>query len=105
MTAMRLADSSGPKLSRFRILELLSQEVLGFTCSGLAKRAGQDWNTRSFRASLATRLRKLRQQGLVRSDLDKLSRPAHSRRAGVCRWRLTGRGLARLSWARSRKLI
>jgi hypothetical protein len=103
---MRLADSSEAKLSRFRILELLSGALFGLTCSGLAERTGQqNSGTRSFQASIATRLRRLRRLGLVRCDLDRLSRPAHSRRVGVYRWRLTGRGSDRLSWARSKKLI
>jgi hypothetical protein len=98
---MRLADSSRAKLSRFRILDLLSEGLFGFTCIQLAKRSGQeDSGTRSFRASLATRLRRLRALGLVRCDLDKFSRPAHSSRDGIYRWRVSERGIARLKWAK-----
>src|SRR5271154_5669110 len=98
---MRLADSRRAKLSRFRILDLLSEGLFGFTCTQLAKRSGHKGNdTRSFRASLATRLRRLQSSGLVNRDLDKLSRPAHSLPDGVYRWRLTAHGIARLKWAK-----
>jgi hypothetical protein len=103
---MRLADSRRAKLSRFRILDLVSEGIIGFTCSQLAKRSGQkSWNTRSFRASLTTRLRRLYQLGLIRRDLDKISRPAHSRKNGIYRWRITSRGIMRLKWAKEKKLI
>lgn len=98
---MRLADSSRVNLSRFRILDLLSESLCGFTCIQLAKRSGQDESdSRSFRASLATRLRRLRTLGLVRCDLDKFSRPSHSRKIGVYRWRISERGVERLRWAK-----
>src|SRR5580698_6523432 len=98
---MRLADSSRAKLSRFRILDLLSEGLFGFTCVQLAKRSGQKGNdTRSFRASLTTRLRRLQSSGLVNRNLDKFSRPAHSPREGIYRWRLSARGIARLKWAK-----
>jgi hypothetical protein len=98
---MRLADSRRANLSRFRILDLLSEGLFGFTCTQLAKRSGQKGNdTRAFRASLATRLRRLQSSGLVNRDLDKFSRPAHSLRQGVYRWRLTAHGIARLKWAK-----
>jgi hypothetical protein len=103
---MRLADSRRAKLSRFRILDLVSEAIIGFTCSQLAKRSGQtNWNTRSFRANLTTRLRRLHQQGLIRRDLDKVSRPAHSRRDGIYRWRITSRGVMRLRWAKQKELV
>jgi hypothetical protein len=100
---MRLADSRRAKLSRFRLLDLISQGIIPFTCNQLAKRSGQtSWYTRSFRANLATRLRKLHQQGLIQPYLDRTSRPAHSRRSGIYRWRITQRGRDRLAWARSK---
>jgi hypothetical protein len=103
---MRLADSRRAKLSRFRILDLVSEGIIGFTCSQLAKRSGQESsNTRSFRASLTTRLRRLYQLGLIRRDLDRVSRPAHSHKNGVYRWRITPRGIMRLKWAKEKKLI
>ena len=103
---MRLADSRRAKLSRFRILDLVSDGIIGFTCSQLAKRSGQPaWNTRSFRANLTTRLRRLHQQGLIRRDLDKISRPAHSRPEGIYRWWITQRGEDRLAWAKSEGLL
>jgi len=77
---MCIADSSHIKLSRFRILELVSGAIFGLTCSELAKRSGQEhWNARSFRASLATRLRRLRDLCLAKYELDTFSRPARSR--------------------------
>lgn len=103
---MSLANSSGKTLSRFTILELLSKSFFGLTCQGLAERAGQEqWNTRSGRASLATRLRRLRSFGLVYRELDGLSRPARSRREGVYRWRISERGRCRLKWARDNELV
>lgn len=103
---MSIADSSRQKLSRFRILELISKSLFGLTCADLVKRAGQEhWNTRSGRASLATRLRRLRSLGLIRPELDKLFRPARSRRSGIYRWRITARGEQRLAWANKKKLV
>ena len=37
--------------------------------------------------------------------MDRLSRPAHSRRAGVYRWWITQRGQERLVWAKSKGLV
>jgi len=106
MDRRALANSSEPKLSRFRILDLLSAAIFGLTCSALAECTGQRrWNTRSFQASLTTRLRRLRQLGLIRRDLDKLSRPARSSRDGIYRWSITSRGRDRLAWARSKDLL
>ena len=103
---MRLADSSRAKLSRFRILELLSEGLFGFTCIQLAKRSGLGgWEARSFQASLATRLRRLRALGLVNRELDKFARTNHSRRIGVFRWRISERGAQRLEWAKSKELV
>jgi len=101
MTVTRLANSSQQHVSRFRILALLSGSVVGLTCLELAQRTGKaNSATRSFRASLATRLRHLRRYGLVDFYYCKLFRPRRSRRIGVRRWRLTDRGRKRLDWAR-----
>lgn len=98
---MRLADSSRAKLSRFRILDLLSESLFGFTCAELAKRSGQEnWDTRSFRASLASRLRRLQFSALVKCELDKFSRPPRSSPHGIYRWRISARGVKRLKWAK-----
>jgi hypothetical protein len=98
---MRLADSSRAKMSRFRILDILSEALFGFTCYQLAKRSGQEgWESRPFRASLTTRLRRLQAFGLVHRDLDRAYRPPHSRRIGIYRWRISARGMARLKWAK-----
>ena len=98
---MRLVDSSQAKLSRFRILDLLSESLFGFTCTELAKRSGQaNWDTRSFRASLATRLRRLQFSALVKRELDKFARPAHSSSDGIYRWRISVHGMQRLKWAK-----
>jgi hypothetical protein len=100
---MRQADSRQDKMARFRILNLVSEGVFGSTCFQVAKRSGQaNWYTRSFRASLATRLRRLRELGLIRCELDRISRSAHSRRDGIYRWRITQRGKDRLAWAKSK---
>jgi hypothetical protein len=93
-------------MTRFEILKLLSDAFFGATCSQLAKMSGQKhWNTRSFRASLATRLRRLRSSSLIRRELDRWSRPAHSRRIGIYRWWITQRGQERLAWAKSKGLV
>jgi len=98
---MCLANSSQHELSRFRILELLSEGFGGSTCAELAKRTGNEKSkTRSFRASLATRLRRLKALGLVDCGLDRFFRPAHSRRIGVYRWHISTKGISRLAWAR-----
>jgi hypothetical protein len=100
-----LADNS-EVISRFRILELLSETIFGLTCREIAKQTGKEhWSTRSFRASLATRLRRLRALGLVQRKLDRLSRPPGCRRVGIYRWQISDRGLKRLLWARSKKLV
>jgi hypothetical protein len=93
-------------MTRFHILKLLSDALFGLTCSQLAKKSGKEhWNTRSYRASVATRLRRLRFSGLVRRELDRFSRPAHARRIGIYRWRITQRGQERLAWAKSKDLV
>jgi hypothetical protein len=98
--------ASQDELSRFRILKLLSNALFGLTCFQLARNSGrEDWKSRSFRASLATRLRRLRSSGLVRRDLDGWLRPAHSRRVGVYRWWITKRGRERLAWAESQESL
>jgi hypothetical protein len=103
---MRQGNSSRERFSRFRILELLSATDGALTCSELAKRSGQAgfW-TRSFRASLATRLRRLRRWGLVWRHRERWGRPARSRRAGIYRWRISRRRLARLGWAKEKGLL
>ena len=84
----------------------ISDALFGLTCSQLAKKSGQEhWNTRSFRASLSTRLRRLRSSGLIRCELDRFARPAHSRRIGIYRWSITQRGQERLAWAKSKGLV
>jgi hypothetical protein len=102
---VRLANN-GEVISRFRILELLSEALFGLTCREVAKNTGKErWSTRSFRASLATRLRRLRSLGLVHRKLDRLFRPVRSRRVGIYRWYISERGRKRLLWAKSKKLV
>lgn len=103
---MLQGNSTPKKVTRFRILALLSAADGGLTCKELAKVTEHErYITRSFQASLATRLRRLRRWGLVRRRLDKFDRPKRSRRKGVSRWRLSRRGSTRLSWAKSRGLV
>lgn len=103
---MHIGDSTEYGMSRFRILKLISDAIFGLTCFELAQRSGQDhWNTRSFQASLATRLRRLRDSGLIKPGLDRSSRPPRARRKGVYRWRITRRGIARLAWAKAQRLV
>jgi len=103
---MRLADSSGPMLSRFRILELISTRQSGMTCSDLAKLTRlSGWYTRSFRASLGTRLRRLWKWGLLLRRMERSYRVRHSRRKGVFVWSITAKGMSRLQWARTRQLV
>lgn len=100
-----LADNS-EVISRFWILLLLSEAFFGLTCREIAKRTGKaHWYTRSFRASLATRLRRLRSLGLVQRNLDPLFRPVRSRRVGIYRWSITDRGRERLSWAQTNNRV
>jgi hypothetical protein len=100
-----LADNS-EEISRFWILLVLSEAFFGLTCREIAKKTGKErWHTRSFRASLATRLRRLRTLGLVQRNLDRVFRPARSRRVGIYRWSISDRGRQRLLWAKSKKLV
>jgi hypothetical protein len=100
-----LADNS-EEISRFWILLVLSEAFFGLTCREIAQKTGKTrWYTRSFRASLATRLRRLRSFGLVQRTLDRLSRPARSRRVGIYRWKISDRGRQRLLWAKSKKFV
>lgn len=103
---MRLADSSRPALSRFRLLELIAAHERGFTCSALAKLTHlPGWYTRSFRASLGTRLRRLWRWGLLQRRLERSHRTRHARRKGVFVWTITAKGMSRLQWARTRRLV
>ena len=106
LTFMHKGDHGKDELSRFQILKLFSNALFGLTCSELARNSGREnWKSRSFRASLATRLRRLRSSGLIRRKLGTLSRPAHSSRAGIYRWWITERGRQRLAWAKSQDLL
>ena len=100
-----LADNS-EEISRFWILLVLSEAFFGLTCREIAqKQERRGGIRRSFRASLATRLRRLRFSGLVQRTLDRLSRPARSRRVGIYRWKISDRGRQRLLWAKSKKFV
>jgi predicted transcriptional regulator len=93
-------------MTRFEILKLLSANdpFLGYfhpvSCAELAKRTGNPRsNSRSYRASLSTSLRRLRKYGLVRRKEDRSLRPAHGG-GGVYVWTISQKGLRRLSWAK-----
>ena len=106
MSAGLQGNNSERKLTRFRILALLSSANYGLTCKELAKASGQDhFSKRSFLASLTSRLRRLRRWGLVRRKLDRFNRPMRARRIGVYRWRISRRGLDRLAWARTKRKV
>jgi hypothetical protein len=88
-------------MTRFQILAIIAGQNQALTCAEIAELSGRPgWYTRSFRASLATRLRKLWKWGLLRRDLHPWNRAAHSRQRPYA-WRLSARGRQRLSWARS----
>jgi len=106
MTAVRLGDSSHVGINRFLILSELSSSFLGLTCFELSKNLGNGRERdRYFRASIATRLRRLRALGLVQCELDGFAGPSRSRRIGIFRWKLSRRGEARLAWAKSQGLV
>ena len=93
-------------MTRFEILRLLSENVtfLGYirpiSCAELSKRSGNPrFNTRSYRASLATSLRRLLKYGLVRRKEDRSLRPRHGGHS-VYVWTISEKGLQRLSWAK-----
>ena len=93
-------------MTRFEILKILSANTTFFgyptpiSCAELAKRAGHPRSyTRSYQASLATRLRRLWNYGLVIRQFAKSHRPG-PRRVSV--WTISPRGMERLSWAKAR---
>ncbi len=103
---MRQANSRTGRLDRFQLLELISASQHALSCTELAKLTGQPgWYTRSFRASLATRLRRLWRWGLLRRYLDTSQRPRHARRSGVFVWSMSPKGKDRLTWAKSEGLL
>ena len=56
-------------MTRFNILAIIAGQNQPLTCVEIAKLSGRPgWHTRSFRASLATRLRKLRRWGCCAGD-------------------------------------
>jgi len=89
-------------MTRFNILAIIAGQNQPLTCAEIAKLSGRPcWYTRSFQASLATRLRKLWKWGLVRRKVHPWNRPAHSRERPYV-WALSARGRDRVSWARSK---
>jgi len=103
---MRLANSSTPTLTRFRLLELIASRQSGFTCYELAGQTRcPGWYKRSFRASLGTRLRRLWRWGLLHRRLERSYRPRHGKHSGVFVWTITRKGMERLRWARSRNRV
>ena len=87
-------------MSRFVILALLARMNRAVTCVELARLCGlPGWFTRSFRASLNSRLRRLRRWGLVKRKLVPWLKPARAS-CGVYVWTISERGKLRLQWAR-----
>jgi hypothetical protein len=92
-------------VTRFEILKLLSANttIFGYpapiSCAELAKRAGHPrFYSRSYKASLTTRLRRLWNYGLVIRQFAKSRRPG-PRRVSV--WTISPKGMERLSWAKA----
>jgi hypothetical protein len=85
-------------MTRFQILELISGQNRPLTCEEIAKLSGHPTGySRSFYASVASRLRRLWRLGLLCRD----SRPSRRLRGSVYVWTLSERGKERLLWARS----
>ena len=92
-------------LSRFQILELLTQHDRGISTRELAEMSRcPGWYSRDFRASLHARLRKLWRYGLVKRRLNRWLRPYHAR-CGVYLWTISTRGKVRLEWAKQKSLL
>jgi hypothetical protein len=88
-------------MTRFDILQQLSSYLMPVTCKQIAKDSGYiNWRTRSFQASLATRLRRLKTYGLLRRETFRTGLIFRSRRR-LHHWSITSRGMARLAWAKS----
>jgi hypothetical protein len=88
-------------MTRFRILEEIGKNLFAVSTKELAKHTNHpSSHTRSYQASLGTRLRRLWHQGLLRRRVDAFLRPGHRRRR-VYVWTLSSRGIDRLHWARS----
>jgi DNA-binding IclR family transcriptional regulator len=92
-------------MTRFEILNLVSNFPTPVSCKDLAKSTGlPNFHTRSFQASLATRLRRLKNHGLLRVDGHKSGLFFRSKRR-LNHWSITKRGRDRLAWAKSEKLV
>lgn len=88
-------------MTRFEILREFSKYFSPVTCKDFAKGTGNPKaHTRSFQASLATRLRRLRAYGLLRSATYKSGLIFRSKRR-LHHWSITARGRDRLAWAES----
>lgn len=89
-------------MTRFEILREFSTYVTPVTCKDFAKGTGDPKaHTRSFQASLATRLRRLRTHGLLRRATYKSGLVFRSKRR-LHHWSITSRGRDRLAWAKSK---
>jgi hypothetical protein len=92
-------------MTRFEILRLISNFITPVTCKDLAKSTGfPNSRTRSFQASLATRLRRLRSHGLLQRGRYKSGLIFRSKRR-LNHWSITQRGKDRLAWAKSKNLV
>lgn len=88
-------------MTRFEILRQFSTYITPVSCKDFAKRTGDpNAHTRSFQASLATRLRRLRAYGLLRRETYKSGLIFRSKRR-IHHWSITSRGRDRLAWAKS----
>jgi hypothetical protein len=92
-------------MTRFQILDLIGRQSKPLSCKELASLTGTwKWDKRAFRASFATRLKRLWGYGLLLRQINPALRPAHSR-TGVYVWSLSLRGQKRLAWAKSKGFV
>lgn len=90
-------------MTRFEILDQMADYLVPVTCAEFAKRSGHPKaHTRSFQASMATRLRRLKAYGLVRTEgFGWAWRPISRSKRRINYWFITRKGRDRLAWAKS----
>jgi hypothetical protein len=92
-------------MTRFEILGLFTAFLTPVTCKELAKHTRHpNSHTRSFQASFATRLRRLKSYGLLQRKRYRSGFIFRSKRE-FYHWTLTEKGKDRLAWAKSRGFV